>query len=506
MIQVDLAGPTTLETQRSQFLRGFPDNTRFQGVSRATVGSDVPGYRIGADWSSKDTPIQGDFLLAVKGARVFSLEAVALKSVFDTYRAKFGQLIDSFEITLDPTIEPIDTTAQPEDILDVIGNRVARIRGLSAPPELERRFQTREDFTAGSEVLDEERRRETRRLQDLCVVLDLCSQTDDLLQIQLGLLDIGVLGYYKSEEKSLTVVTGQQGPNFLSWLTYAHEYTHALQDNEFGLSTILAAEEDTFDSARAASALIEGDAKLSEHLFYDSLPSEQQTLLAQLLEGEIEKFSRSPAVARLPRIIRETFGWEQTAGSKFVMRLYLKGGFGAIDEAYGNPPRTSEQVLHPEKYLAGEERHPVQLPDLASALGSAWQMRDEGVLGEFLTRIYLDTFLTAAKAVAAAEGWGGDRYSLLNDDQGRSLIAIRYSWDTVEDADEFFQAYLDFVHEKSQGQWELVEMAEDMRLWVGINSSSYLALEGVTALLVIGPDRATVEAVANKIPGFAAEG
>ena len=392
MVQVNMAGPTTLETQRSQFLRGFPDNTRFQGGSSTSIGADVPGYRIGVEWSNEDMSLRGDFLLAVKGARVFSLGAITLKETFDKYQADFSQVIDSFEITLDPTIEPIGTTAQPEDILGVVGNRVSRIRGLSALPELERRFQTREEFTAGSEVLDDERRRETRRLRGFCVILDLCSQGDDLLQIQLDLLDIGVLGFYKSEEKSLTVVTDQEGPNLLSWLTYAHEYTHALQDQEFGLSTILAAGEDTFDSSRAAGALVEGDAKLSENLFYDSLPSDQQALLVQLLEGQIEEFLRSPAVAQLPRIIRETFGWEQTAGSEFVLWLYLKGGFGAIDEAYGNPPSSTEQVLHPEKYLAGEERHSVQLPDLASALGSPWALQDEGVLGELLTRIYLGTF------------------------------------------------------------------------------------------------------------------
>ena len=336
------------------------------------------------------------------------------------------------------------------------------------------------------------------QLKDLCVVLDLCSKADDLLQADLDLFGEGVPGYYKLGEKSLTVVTDREQADPLSWLTYAHEYAHALQDQQFDLSAI-GSEGDTFDSSKAAGALVEGDANLTEYLFFESLPAEQQTLLAELREHEIEEFSRSPEAARAPRIIRETFEWEHAAGPEFAFHLYVEGGFEAINEAYQNPPQSTEQVLHFDKYLAGDSPHTVDLPDLSSALDDTWHQRDTGVLGELVTNIYLGTFLSEDQAEAAAQGWGGDRCTLMKDDQGRILIVIRFSWDTVRDAHEFFQAYLDLVDVKSQGRWDLVDAAEGRRLWVAEDMSAYLAMEGDDTLLLIGPDRVTVEAILQVI-------
>ena len=319
------------------------------------------------------------------------------------------------------------------------------------------------------------------------------------MEVQLGLLDKGVLGFYKTQDKSLTLVAGRDGPNLVSWLTYAHEYSHAIQDRAFGLDSISGSDRKTSDSSRAALALVEGDSKIAEYLFYDSLPLNQQTKVTELLEEEIKEFAGPIDVAALPRITIETFGWEQTAGTEFAFQLYLEGGFKAIDQAFKSPPSSTEQVLYPEKYLAGDEPHSVALPYLASALGSPWELQDEGVLGELLTRIYRGTFLTAGRAGAAAAGWGGDWYRILKDDQERQLLAAAFSWDSAADADQFFQAYLDFVEGKSKGQWELAESSESSRLWVGQGTSTYLAIDGDTTRLVIGPDLGTVEAAAGII-------
>ena len=113
--------------------------------------------------------------------------------------------------------------------------------------------------------------------------------------------------------------------------------------------------------------------------------------------------------------------------------------------------------------------------------------------------------MSEERAQAAAQGWGGDRYTLLRDDEGRLLIAIRFSWDTVEDADEFFQSYLDLVVEKSQGQWKLARTNENMRLWIGDDISVHLALAASGTLLVIGPDLATVETILKEISNSTAE-
>ena len=441
-------------------------------------------------------------MFTVKGARFYSVAASAVRESYDQYQSDFQEVINSFETTLAPSVEPIDTSLEVNEILDYIGSKVTQIRGLPPPSELKREFQTREEFRimVSDEQVDDETLREQERLKGLCLVLDLCSLSDDLLQISLGLREDGVLGFYKPKDRVLTVVTDSDEPGPLAWLTYAHEYAHAIQDGEFDLS-VIKSEEDTFDSSMAELALVEGDANLTEYLFYETLPPEQQSALAVLLEERTEEFSNSPGLAQAPRIVSETLGWEYRAGLGFAFRLYLENGFDAINEALRDIPRSTEQIIHPEKYLAGEAPHLVELPDLVAALGGAWSQHDTGVLGELLTNVYLDTFLTDQVARDAAEGWGGDRYVLLKDDQAETLLALRFSWDTPADAAEFYQAYVDLVVEKSQGQWELAEAGQDLRLWVGDGISVYLSLEADKTLVVIGPDRTTVDIVVDEISG-----
>ena len=94
---------------------------------------------------------------------------------------------------------------------------------------------------------------------------------------------------------------------------------------------------------------------------------------------------------------------------------------------------------------------------------------------------------------------GGDRYALLKDELGKTLIAMSFSWDTREDALEFFRSYLDLVEQKGEGEWELVETDGGMRLWVGNDIGLHLSLEGDGTLVIIGPDQATVEAALRGI-------
>lgn len=499
MIQSSLTGPTTLDTQLPRFLRIFTGVTNFGEISRRRTDSDYPSYLVSVEWSVGGMPLRGDFILTVSGARVFFLLATAGEDLFSQHQADFAQMMESFATFPAPGSGPVAADADPEVLLDAIGDRVSLLRGLPAISPLDRNFQTRDQFVGENRLPNDETVQETELLKDLCVPLDLCSESDDLVQLLTALRGRGVLGFYETGKNSLTVVTDQDGLDPLAWLTYAHEYAHALQDQHFDLSTLLDEGDVSFDSDKAVRALVEGDARLSEFLFYESLPTDQQVPLAASLEEKTLEFSRSQEARDAPPIITETFGWEHAAGTDLVFRLYLEGGIRAINEAYKRPPQSTEQVIHPEKYLNGEEPHIVELPDLASALGADWQQRDSGVMGELLTMVYLSSFLTGDKAQVAAQGWGGDRYVLLKDSEDRLVIAIRFSWDTVTDAIEFFQVYLDFVEEKSRGEWDLLQTEGRSRFWVGEDISVYVALEDDDAVLVIGPDRATVETLVEEI-------
>ena len=502
VVESQMKGPTSLESEISEFVRDIlPQFPNSREISRARVNGSAPGIIINFEWTLTDgRSLRSSAMIRVKGTRVYTVTTHALKDLVAEFQPGFNQVTSSFRLSLDTPSELLDTGAEIDVILDSIDRRMMQIRGLSAPTGMTRGFQTRDDFVVEAEslVLGEESRRELELLKEFCLVLRLCDESDDLFEIQLELLGLGVLGYYTLEGKALTVVTDRQKPDPLAWLTYSHEYVHALQDEHFGLAA-LEPEEDTFDSSIAVLALEEGDAELSKNLFYDSLPPDQQALLAGLLSRASDEFSNSPIIDRLPAIIRDTYGWEYTAGTLFVFRIYLEGGIEGVTKAYENPPKSTEQVIYPEKYLEGDDPHAVALPDLASALAGTWEQRDTGVMGQLLTHIYLAGSVESQLAALASQGWGGDRYVLLKDAQDRALMAMLFSWDTENDAAEFFQTYLELVDSGGHGPLELVETSDDLRLWVGDSISLCLSFVDGDTLVVIGPDRATVEAAAAEI-------
>ena len=79
---------------------------------------------------------------------------------------------------------------------------------------------------------------------------------------------------------------------------------------------------------------------------------------------------------------------------------------------------------------------------------------------------------------------------------------MRFSWDSEEDAVEFFEAYLELAKEKSEGLWNLTVIDEKKRMWLGEDISVYLGLGREETLVVIGPDGVTVEAAVSEFPSL----
>ena len=497
-----------MQSQLSAFIsQVLPQFSQAQEVRRVPVNGTSPGTLLSFDWVLGDSSLRTDLMLRVAGSRTYTVWATALREELPRYQEEFDLLLDSFRVILPTQAQPLSTGSDIAATLDDVGRRIVVARQLTEPTGVTRGFQTRENFliTAEQEILGEESLTELQKLKDFCLVLNLCVPSDDLKDIQIELLALGVLGYYRAGDRSLTIVTSEEKPDPLSYLTYAHEFVHALQDEHYGLVS-LEPEEPNFDASIALLALEEGDAELSKNLFYESLPLEEQALMAGLLSKAVEEFTGAPVIDRLPPIMRETYGWEYTSGTDFVFRLYLEGGMEAVHAASLDPPASSEHIMHPEKYLSGELPHLVELPDLASGLGESWRVSDEGVMGELLVTIYLATFVGARNALVAGEGWGGDRFTLLKDDADRSLMAIRSSWDTEADALEFFQTYIALVEGGAHGLLEATQTEEGRRVWSGDDRTINLSLAGDVTLVVMGPDSATVEAAVAAVDAAAAGG
>jgi hypothetical protein len=145
----------------------------------------------------------------------------------------------------------------------------------------------------------------------------------------------------------------------------------------------------------------------------------------------------------MPRIIQETLQFPYNAGLAFVGAAQLRGGWPAVDAMYAQLPDSTEQILHPDKYLAKEAVIPVTFPkDLGTRLGGTWKETIQDTFGEFQTDVWLVDVAgaTAATAMDAAGGWGGDRVVLLEDASGAWAVVLDTAWDTDADQAAFAQA------------------------------------------------------------------
>jgi hypothetical protein len=260
-----------------------------------------------------------------------------------------------------------------------------------------------------------------------------------LRDLELELLSGQVAGFYDPETRRMSVKSVSGAIGVAQQLTFAHEFDHALQDQAFDLSKLDVDAADQGDRSLARLALVEGDATVL-------MSDWAQTALTpvQLLEylAQSDLTGQQALLAKMPAALRAQLLFPYTTGLTFVQGLENKGGWDAVNRAFATPPDSTEQVLHPEKYAVHEAPVAIHLPaDLAARLGDGWTVDFQDTFGEFGLRTWLQSVggLAAADAIAAADGWGGDRTVLVSHGDAFA-IAIQTVWDTPADAAGFAAA------------------------------------------------------------------
>ncbi len=269
-----------------------------------------------------------------------------------------------------------------------------------------------------------------------------------------SLLAHGVTGYYDSRDKVLFIRDAMgdrtrvvpQGPRDRDVL--AHEIAHALQDERFGLNRAGDAEA-SVEATLAYRALVEGDARLTElGVHADSLHqlphwvSRAAWALTRVQKGDAPRAkgadaeSLQPELGRAPLYVRRVLDFPYVEGALFVAALRRAGGPPLVDVAFAHPPQTTEQVLHPGKYVMGEGAVPVAMP----MAPDGWHVVEKGTLGELRTSILLAQCLSREEAGLAATGWGGDAWSVLADPGDHRAIVWSTVWDDEDSAARFESA------------------------------------------------------------------
>ena len=402
--------------------------------------------------------------------------------------------------TLVPTFTPPPPTplatpsAELLSVMDSIEADMELLRGLDATRPITRGLMTRDELAAylEREIAQDYAPEEVEADVRVLAAFDFVPEDYDLRGLLVTLYSSQVIGFYDDEEKTLYVITEEaaEGLNLLARMTFAHEYTHGLQDQHFGLDTFLDDDGLNDDAYLARLSLVEGDASLAmtEYLFLhlDEITAQDW---ASLESGSTE--ADQEALNAAPAIIRETFLFPYSYGLEFAT-VVQEGGWDAVDAAYADPPQSTEQILHPGKYLERDEPTLVALPPLTDTLGTGWHLIETETLGEFQTGLYLAQQVDQATVDTASAGWDGDQYAVyINGDD--EVLVFATAWDSAIDRQEFVDAYVEYAVNKygqppsHQGQAEL--------WWETADQVAALAWKDSSALIVLGPDLTTVEAV-----------
>lgn len=344
---------------------------------------------------------------------------------------------------VDPT-PSIPTDEEAQAILAQIEEQVIAIRGLPAADIGPAEIISREEL--GVELLrlfDEQYPPEERERDNLTLrALGLLEPDEDVAELQLELLGDQVLGFYDDIEKRMVVVS-DAGLDVEARITYAHEYTHALQDAAFGLDTLGTDDPGQDDRGLARTALIEGDATVTMLAW----------MLRNLSQNDILEYFASaelPDTTGIPSWMVAQLAFPYDAGLNWT--TILAGGdptqpdFSRIDAAYDEPPDSTEQVIDIDKWEPREEPDAVEPIDLAGSLGAGWSEVDATPLGQATISIILEHFGVAnADAREASAGWGGDRVEVARGPDDSFAVTWRLTWDSADDAGEFTSAYATVV-------------------------------------------------------------
>ncbi len=390
--------------------------------------------------------------------------------------------------------------------VDALAREVSRLRGLPLkkpiPNEVVSRseLRTRLDKQAADHKTAEQTAAEGLALARWGMIpLD-----TDYTKLVVDLLTDQIAGYYDPDTKKLTI--NETAGDDADWaeMVLAHELDHGLQDQAFDLHKLEDVPDDNDDAAIARHALVEGDGiavmiELALSRAHKPPPWGNPEVAAQLEAAMSE--SSGDSLDRAPLAIREVMLFPYKAGFAFVAALRRRQSWSAIDKVFARPPRSSEQVLHVDKYLADDK--PVPVVATAPAALPGYSIAETTVWGE----LGFDVFLRAhgvgeLVASEAAAGWGGDRAIVLaraGEHRADHAVGLaRLEWDTEIDAEEAENAAVRALDDAVVGG--TIDHAGGRTRWLALDGTeAWVERRGSSLVLALGVPAWAADALATEV-------
>jgi hypothetical protein len=319
-----------------------------------------------------------------------------------------------------------------------------------------------------------------------------------------------VAGYYDAKTKTV---------NLLNWLdaeqqkpVLAHELTHALQDQSFGIEKFMKSPEGTEktnpspadiasdEQSSARQAVVEGQAMVV--LLDYSLAPTGKTLLDSpqiveaLKQGMLVGTADSPAFRDAPIFLKEELTFPYRYGLDFTTALLKAGGKQlAYAGAFNDPPKTTREIMEPETYLTHEKLEPVKLIDMEKDF-KGYDPFDIGAMGEFDVDILVEQYAGREEAAAMYPEWRGGYYFAGKPKTDKTApIGVLYvsRWSSPAKAAEFAAVYAKSLTQRYQkrqglgGDGKIAQDAPPADSWRTLRGRhAWLTEEGVVLIEVRG--------------------
>lgn len=341
--------------------------------------------------------------------------------------------------------------------------RIEKLTGMTfkAPPKVATRSAEEVKEFLAQQFAESRAATELEGQEQAYKLLDLIPQEINVKRLYLELLAEQVAGYYDPKAKTLYVVDGAS-PEIVG-ITLTHELVHALQDQYVNLDSIQQAARDN-DRAAATQAVIEGQATYHQMLLMlggdngslaERLPGGWDMIRQQIRDAR----NQMPKLSAAPMIVQETLLFPYLAGAEYVRAWEAAR---AKQSPLASLPRSTAQVLHSAKFIAGTDSMPLRLTLPAPTGGTVTYTND---MGEFETRLWLFEHLKEqSQASRAAAGWAGDAYQVVSTPKGKALVWV-VLFESAVDAGEFLEAANQTVIKRWDPK-EYLRAGPDGKRWV----------------------------------------
>ncbi len=275
----------------------------------------------------------------------------------------------------------------------------------------------------------------------------------DVKAEMLRMLRSQVAGFYDPHAKRMIMVEGTTSlgiwadatqfmlqRDVVGEMLLAHEYTHALQDQHFGLEAALDQIKNNDDRALALKSVAEGDATLAG---FGYLAGGTDGPTIDKATSQLSDLPRTFAAETggTPEGLSAPLIFQYSAGSKFVAYALHRGGWQTVDAIYRHPPQSSQQIMHPELYF--DRPAPPDEIDLAgySATLGGWTVIDDNCIGELLLQVILKRNLGSDTAtLALLDRWSGDRMITMRKQRALTVLWM-LSFSDRPSAEQFAALY-----------------------------------------------------------------